>query len=63
MEADIEPALRLGQRMAAQRVAAGGVQVGDRLLLRAVGGMVGGELAVGPGPKGGVQVRCRFPKA
>lgn len=23
----------------------------------------GGELAVGPGPNGGVQVRCRFPKA
>ena len=23
----------------------------------------GGELFVGPGPKGGVQVRCRFPKA
>jgi signal transduction histidine kinase len=23
----------------------------------------GGELAVGPGPAGGVQVRCRFPKA
>jgi signal transduction histidine kinase len=23
----------------------------------------GGELAVGPGPTGGVQVRCRFPKA
>ena len=23
----------------------------------------GGELAIGPGPQGGVQVRCRFPQA